>query len=232
MKIAVLGTRGFVGRHIFEYLNQSHIVTGVTRDNLDMLDPLAVNEFLQAGRYDVIVNCAAVMTDNSTLYDARNNLGLFMNFYNKSKLFGKFINLASGAEYDRTQDINQITEELIFDRVPEDSYGWGQNIKSRLCAEKDGFYNIRIFNCFGAGESNTRIFPRYLNRQKTFEIINDRQFDYFSIQDLSTVVQDCIEKDWAINDINAVYTEKYKIASFNSSVEFIKSFNIRSSIFL
>jgi hypothetical protein len=25
-------------------------------------------------------------------------------------------------------------------------------------------------------------------------------------------VQDCIEKDWAINDINAVYTEKYKIS--------------------
>jgi nucleoside-diphosphate-sugar epimerase len=81
-----------------------------------------------------------------------------------------------------------------------------------LCAEKYNFYNIRIFNCFGPGEPETRIFPRYLNKSATFEINNDREFDYFSIQDLCTVVRHCAEHDWLVKDVNAVYTEKYKIS--------------------
>jgi GDP-L-fucose synthase len=95
--------------------------------------------------------------------------------------------------------------------MPKDSYGWGQNIKSRLCAQTDNFYNIRIFNCFGKGEIFSRIFPRFLS-QGYLEISNDRYFDYFSIQDLCKIVQHCAENDWPVKDVNAVYQDKYKIS--------------------
>lgn len=211
MRIAVLGARGFVGRNLAEHLSLGHVVHHVTRDTLNLLDGQAVKQFLTENNFDVIVNCAAVMTNNESLSDARNNLGIFMNFYDNRHLFGRFINTASGAEFDRTQDINNALESALFERMPTDSYGWGQNMKARLCATTPGFYNIRIFNCFGPGEPSTRIFPKFLKEGK-LEIANDRYFDYFSIQDLKTVVQHCVEHPWPINDVNAVYEGKLKIS--------------------
>lgn len=211
MKIAVLGARGFVGRNLTIHLSDKHEVIPVTRETLDMLDPIAVRGFLKEHIFDVVINCAAVMSNDNSLRDAHNNFGMFMNFYNCSGLYGKFINTASGAEFDRKTNIDRELESTIFNRMPSDSYGWGQNMKARLCARTDGFYNIRIFNCFGKGELETRIFPRFLFN-RNLEISNDRYFDYFSIQDLQKVVSHCIDHDWPISDVNAVYDEKLKIS--------------------
>ena len=211
MKIAVLGARGFVGSSIASHLLHNHHVTPVTRDTLDMLDPTAVKEFLRTNKFDVVVNCASMMTDNDSITDARNNLGMFMNFYDNSEYYGKFINTGSGAEFDREYNLWKADESLIFRRMPKDSYGWGQNIKSRLCYQKDNFYTIRIFNCFGRGEINTRIFPRFLSEGQ-IEISNDRYFDYFSVQDLCKVVDHCIDNTWTVKDVNAVYEDKIKIS--------------------
>jgi nucleoside-diphosphate-sugar epimerase len=213
MKIAILGARGFVGRNLVKYLQHSHDVIAVTRATVDLLDADLVKQYLEQNRFDVVVNAAAIMTDNNSLVDTRNNLGIFMNFYNNKHLFGKFINLASGAEFDRSMDISLVDEKEIFYRLPKDSYGFGQNIKSRLCVEQPNFYNLRIFNCFGVDEAVTRIFPRFISKQnEVFEIQNDRYFDYFSIQDLCTVVDSFIDNDHSIKDVNCVYKEKYKIS--------------------
>lgn len=212
MKIAVLGARGFVGSNLTNYLSQKHTVTAVTRDKVDLLDPSEVSDFLTKHNFDVIVNAAAVMTGDDVFADTRNNLGIFMNFYDNAHLFKKFINLASGAEYDRTKNIDNAEESLIFERMPQDSYGFGQNIKSRLAAEKPGFYNLRIFNCFGKGESETRIFPRFLKKKSKFEITGDRYFDFFSIQDLCKVVESFIDNNHVVYDVNCVYMNKYKIS--------------------
>lgn len=211
MKIAVLGARGFVGRNVADHLNQSHQVTYVTRDTLDLLDPVVVKDFLKSNLFDVVVNCASMMTDNNSIVDARNNLGMFMNCYDNSQYYGKFINTGSGAELDRDFNLWLADESLLFNRMPKDSYGWGQNMKSRLCYHKENFYTIRIFNCFGFGEIPTRIFPRFI-KEDYLEISNDRYFDYFSIQDLCKVVDHCIENTWNHKDVNAVYKEKNKIS--------------------
>lgn len=212
MKIAVLGSNGFVGNNVTKHLSKKYSVTPVNRNTIDLLNPHAVKNFLKRNSFDVVVNCAAVMTNDALLHDARNNLGIFMNFFNNFKYFGKFINTGSGAEFNRSKDINCKSEEEILYEVPSDSYGWGQNVKSQLCLERENFYTLRIFNCFGPGELPTRLFPRYLNRNETFRLVNDRYFDYFGINDLNTMIQNCIENDWMYKDVNAVYKYKYKIS--------------------
>lgn len=211
MKIAVLGSNGFVGRNLADHLEKSHEVVRVTRKTLDFMNSYQVHGFCRENQFDIIVNCATVMTDSNSLADARNNLGLFMNFYSQSSLYKKFINLASGAEFDRTKNISFAPPGYLFSVQPEDSYGWGQNIKARICAQSINFYNIRIFNCFGKGELPTRLLPRYLS-QGNIEIKDDRYFDMFSIQDLKKVVQHCIENEWPVKDVNAVYQEKHKLS--------------------
>ena len=236
MKIAVLGSNGFIGNSITTYLREKYTVTPVSRKTLNLINPLEVKEFLQSNYFDVVVNAAAIMTDNTGIQDARNNLGLFMNFYNNSTYFGKFINTGSGAEFDRSLNIDRAKEENIFNVLPSDSYGFGQNLKSRLCYDRDNFYTLRIFNCFGTGEPITRIFPKIINsKESNFIITDNRYFDYFSVEDLCKVVDYYINNtiaDWA-KDINCVYPEKYLISEvidrFNRIHNLNKSIIVNSS---
>lgn len=214
MKIAVLGAGGFVGSSVAKYFAQDNLVISVTRESLNLLDPVVVYKWLEANRFDVIINAATTMNNSDLLADTRNNLGLFMNFYNNRNLFGKFVNFSSGAEFDRRNDINQYSEDKIFTVLPADSYGFGQNMKSRICWDTPDFYTIRIFNCFGLGEISTRIFPKLLQvtQEQPVKITNDREFDYFGIRDLCRLTDYVLHNSPAVKDINAVYTTKYKIS--------------------
>ena len=208
MKIAVIGANGFVGSNLTSHLSKTYQVIPVTRTTVDLLNPVACFDYFKTQSFDVVINAAAVMNNVNDTY---NNLGLFMNIHNARTMFGKFINLGSGAEFDRNTNINQAHPDDIFKVLPVDTYGFGQNVKSRICQSTDNFYTIRIFNCFGTGEATTRIFPKYLSSDQ-FNISNDRYFDYFSIQDLCLTVEHCINNNWTIKDINAVYPDKYKIS--------------------
>ena len=210
MKVAVLGSNGFVGSSLASFLQAKHNIFSINRKTLDLLSHNDVKSFLRKNNFDVILNCATVMTKNDSLYDTRNNLSLFMSFFNNSNLFGKFINFGSAAEYDRTQNIENIKEDETFNRLPEDSYGYGQNVKTRLCYEKENFFGLKIFNCFGLTEANTRTFPRLIN-QPTFRLNPNRYFDFFSIQDLCKVVDHSIRKDLQYKDTNCVYEEKFTV---------------------
>lgn len=218
MKVAIVGSRGFVGSNILRrFTAAGHQTLGLNRDILNMLDPVAVRNWLTDNQPDVIVNCAATMTDDAALHDTRNNLGMFMNFYNNAHLFGKFINTGSGAEFDRRRSMDSIDESELFRSMPADSYGFGQNVKARLCNSRENFYTLRIFNCFGAGEQGTRLLPRFMEAKSEFKIFNDRYFDYFSIDDLYTVVKHySVVKNITngFKDINCVYKDKVRISDF------------------
>lgn len=218
MKVAIVGSRGFVGSNLLQRFRASgHQTLGLNRDILDLLNPTAVRNWLTDNQPDVIVNCAATMTDDASLHDTRNNLGMFMNFYNNAHLFGKFINTGSGAEFDRRRDMTLIDESELFRSMPADSYGFGQNVKARLCNSRENFYTLRIFNCFGPGEQGTRLLPRFIEAKSEFKIFNDRYFDYFGINDLYTVVKHYSVVNNITNgfkDINCVYKDKILISDF------------------
>ena len=224
MKIAVLGANGFVGRSLANHFETRYNVVRATRQHTDLLSAEAVRNLLDQSYYDLVINAAAVMRDNTGIADTHNNLGIFMNFFAYPR-FGKFINLASGAEYDRTRDINCADPTEILTHLPQDSYGCGQNIKSRLVLERNNFYNLRIFNCFGTGESSARLFPRLLSAGKTFEIRDDRFFDYFSIQDLCRVVESFAQNNFAVRDVNCVYEQKHRISEVADLFCTIKNIN-------
>lgn len=223
MKIAVIGANGFVGRNLTEYLSMNHDVYAVARNTVNLLHSESCIKYFNQHKFDVVVNAAAVMTNSDLIDDTYNNLGLFMNLVNCKSSFGKLINLGSGAEFDRTTDINSISEDDISLRLPKDSYGFGQNIKSRICLNESNFYTLRIFNCFGPGELSTRLFPRLISASDTFDISNDRYFDYFSIQDLCTVVENFAINTYAIKDVNCVYQEKLLISQVAEKFTSIKN---------
>jgi nucleoside-diphosphate-sugar epimerase len=227
-KIAILGANGFIGRELVEFLRPTCTVIPVTRDILDLTDFVAVRQFLARGQFDAVINCAAsYQTDQTLLTDTRNNLGIFSNFYHNSNLFGKFINLGSGAEYDVTTNIDGAKEQSIFSCSPQDSYGFGHNIKSRLCLDKENFYTLRIFGCFGGSEAARRIIPKFLACQDTFLLENDRCFDFISVQDLCVVIKSFIENTHTVKDVNCVYAPKQTLSTFLNKFKEIHQINTK-----
>lgn len=214
MKIAVLGANGFVGQHLVKYLSAEYTVIPIVRSTVNLLNYQQVKEFLEYHKFDSIVNAATSHTDDSVLTDTLVNLGMFMNFYHCANLFGQYINLASGAEFDRSVDINQANEVDIFQRLPKDSYGFGHNIISRLCHDRDNFDTLRIFGCFGSNEKPTRLIPRILSSTEHFHIHNDRYFDYISIDDFCLIVNCIIQQRPKNKDTNCVYQNKIKLSEF------------------
>jgi GDP-L-fucose synthase len=220
MKIAVLGANGFIGQVICKHFeSRGYEVHALTRSNIDLTDFTAVSNWLKTVQPDSVVNCATAM--NTDVYDnvykdIRNNVSIFLNFYNNSKYFNKFINVGSGAEFDRTKNIESALETDIMLSMPNDSYGFSKNIISRAVLEHDKFYTLRLFGCFHRSEPNFRLFKRVANGEAVSII--DKQFDYFSAQDFCTVLEHYVNNQAEHKDINCVYKEKLYLSQVLSKL--------------
>lgn len=214
IRIAILGAGGFIGGYLSRKLSQSFEVIPVTRKDIDLTNYTQVTSWLEKYRPNVIINCATSTSNDRAedrcYEDIQNNLSVFLNFYNNSRYFDRFINMASGSEFGRGISLDSVPEEYILKVNPKDSYGYSKNIISRLVLDKDKFYNLRLFSCFGVKELPRRLFSRF-SKQESIDII-DRQVDYFGLQDLLQVVNYYLNiHNLPPKDINCVYKDKHTV---------------------
>lgn len=214
MKIAVLGANGYIGKFLTQWLSkQSMTVIPVSRQTVNLVNYNNVTQWLNKERPNIIVNCATAtghfQTTDFVYKDIQNNLDIFLNFYNNSHLFDRFINVGSGAEFDRTSNIDCANESDIFLKQPKDSYGYSKNIISRLCVEKEKFFTLRLFGCFDQSEPKFRLFQKFI-QQSQVDII-DRYIDYISLTDFCIILDHYLNNN-VTQDINCVYQEKYLLS--------------------
>ena len=210
MKIAVLGARGFLGSYLWNYLvDKNYEVIPVTRDNVNLNDYWAVDQWLCQYQPDVVINCAisggGIKVNDINYGDVQQNLGVFLNFYNNPQV-RKYINIGSGAEFDRNRNIINCYEEDIKSMTPIDSYGYSKNIISRMCLGKSNFYTLRLFGCFDQSEPDIRLFKRFLADKQL--PIDDKYFDFISAADFAKIVEFYCDRNVLPKDINCVYTQK------------------------
>lgn len=209
MKIAILGASGFIGRELCSLLKWQHHIVPITRKTFDLSSYSATASWIFNTKPDVIINCT--IAGGGTELDkidhtiVQSNLAVFLNFYNNPKC-PKFINIGSGAEFDKRGNITAATETDILHRIPADSYGYSKNVIARMVHQRENFYTLRLFGCFGSSESESRLFKRI--QQSDAVTIEQKLFDYMSIQDFSKIVDYyCVHND-LIKDINCVYNTK------------------------
>jgi GDP-L-fucose synthase len=218
MRVLLTGANGFIAKHLSDYMKQDgYDVTLLHRDIADITKKDEVNNFFKDNYFKAVIHCASV-GGNRNIPDAsdcvKNNLSMFYNLMDHQDKFGKFINLGSGAELDRSKNINLASN--LQNCFPVDDYGLSKNIIARLGSQIDKFYNVRIFNVFSHSELETRMIKNnilnYINK-KPIIIHQDKWMDFFYMNDLCEVIKFIIESNSNQKIINCSYKDKYKLST-------------------
>jgi len=242
MKIAILGSNGFIGSYLKENLKRKdREIISITRKDLDLTNELDVKKWLIEIKPNIVINCAILLskigtlnndTDRVDLGKERNNYLIFQSFFNNSDLFDKFINIGSGAEFDKATNIENVDESELYNRYPKDSYGYSKNIISRLCKHKDNLFTLRLFSIYHYTEPPFRLFKNLINcfnSEQKFTV-SDRWQDFISMHDFCKIINYYIDNSDLPKDINCVYPEKTRIIELVN--KFCKLKNIPESILI
>ena len=217
MKILITGAGGFLGQYIARNLEQTHEVIALTRQQLDLSNPISVHEHFVSNHYDVVVNCAAAGRNTPTVEDwsiQSNNVSSVLNLMTYRNSFGKLVNIGSGAEFDISKPIDLASEDDIFDHDPSQSYGRSKNIIARYLSEQPNCFTLRLFGCFDNSEDDRRLFKKLhstLLSRDQFNLV-DREFDMISAADFVTILQAVISNQIVHKNINCVYAKKYRLS--------------------
>ena len=214
MKIAILGARGFLGGYLAKHLSRSHQVIPVTRETLDLTDYHAVDSWMKEAKPDVIVNCAisggGKNVNDINYSDIQRDLTIFLNFYNNENT-PRYINIGSGAEFDKRRSISNCEEQEILQFTPLESYGFTKNTIARMVLQRDNFYTLRLFGCFDSSEPDIRVFKKFLKNGHIAVV--DKYFDFISAKDFAIIVEHFCQNTVAVKDVNCVYDNKLLLST-------------------
>jgi len=197
MKVCVLGARGFIGKNLLRDTDW----IGVTRHDLDLTDPRAVEEYFRNHEYDVVIHCAVIggsrlkPDDGEVFYK---NLLMFENVVSVFK--GKLLYFSSGAS--------------LRGDPPTDPYGLSKWLIDRRIETLSNTYSLRIWGCYGPGELPTR-FSAVCKREGHVIIDQDRYFDFIDIEDVRKIVHQYItSKKSLVKHCDLVYPGKLLLSQW------------------
>ncbi len=204
MNIFITGSNGFIGSHLKEYLNKiysNYILFTPSSKELNLLDEVAVENYILLNKIDIIIHLANKGGDRTTI-DMKNvteyNLRIFFNIAKHEKNVKKIISFGSGAEYSKHKAIIEAKEEDYLKSQPLDEYGFYKSITSKYIEKSQRIVQLRIFGAYGEYENYRFKFITNAivkNLLKLPIVINKNvYFDYIYIDDLVKMI------DWVIHN--------------------------------
>jgi GDP-L-fucose synthase len=221
MKILLTGGKSFLAKELTSYFSKDHTVITTNRNSLDPTDYENVKAFFKHVEVDVLIHTAikgGKRNHPENVMDLYDNLSMFHNLQLFSDKYKVMFNFGSGAEFDRSGDINIAREEDVFGRCPSEYYGLSKNlITRRIVRENKDIYNLRLFGCFGINEEPQRLlrgtYSRFANGESAV-VHQDKYMDYFYAQDIGRVIEyiSMNNSNEIPRDINLCYRQKYKLS--------------------
>jgi GDP-L-fucose synthase len=156
---------------------------------------------------------------------------MFENLAAHSDKFELMVNFGSGAEFDRSSVIENVSEDELFSKLPTDYYGLVKNLIARNIFDNyKNIVNFRLFGCFGSREEPQRLIRSCYNKlvsgQDAF-IHQNKQMDYIFVGDLCRVLDFYMSSSEKLpRDINLCYDQKITLYDVAKMVkDFTKSKN-------
>lgn len=199
--VCILGAGGFVGSNLARFFGAR--ACALTRGELNLLDQGAVDAFFAEKTFKTVFHCAVrggsrMSQDQADVLN--DNLRMFETVAKHSHKFERLVYFSSGARFDRS------TNDVLS--IPLDFYGFSKYIIEKRAESIANLFILRIYGCFGIGESATR-FLTVCAREKSIKIAQDRYFDFIWVDDVCRVAEryaSCVELLPKTADL--VYSEK------------------------
>lgn len=222
MKILIVGSNGFIGKNVSEFLRtKGYIIDTPSHMELDALSEIDVLKYLDKKSYDIIINALDGKSIDKNYFE--NRMRMFYNIAKHNDLYGKMIYFGSGAEYGRELPVCSIEENQINRVIPSDTYGFCLQQMNDYARKSDNIYNIRLFGIFGKYELwNQRFISNAICKAISgypITIRQDRYMDYLYIDDLCKIVEWAIKNKPKFHDYNTVSGRKYSLYDLAETVQ-------------
>lgn len=220
MKILITGGNGYIAKSIYSKLSTQYDITLATRQDFDLTNYAATSQFFDGKYFDVVIHTAVsggsrlkVDTDTTIL----DNISMYWNLVDNQEHFGRLITFGSGAEiYNAKQP-----------------YGLSKKVINQLMADKENYYNLRIFAVFDENEWDTRFIKsniiRYLKKEN-MNIHSDKFMDFFYMEDLISLVNYYITAIDPPALIDCCYLEQYKLSGVANMINTLEDYRVDISI--
>lgn len=180
-----------MGKNILEQIGSRYEFLVPGHLELDLLDQMAVENFLSQNKFDVVIHAANVGGKRSEagmkgVFEA--NKKMFLNLAEHADKFGKMVFFGSGAEYGKQRPIAKVKESDFGQVKPEDEYGQAKYFASEYIASAENITSLRLFGVFGKYEDCTSRFISNAICRAIFGlpiVMNQNVFfDYLYVHDL------------------------------------------------
>lgn len=215
MNILLTGGTGFIGKNLYEGLKGEYKIFAPRHSELEIADYDAVRKYIIKNKIKVVIHTAVKGGD----LVLENILRMFLSIYNNLDLLDRFINFGSGAEYAKTRDLKKVKETELGKFIPQDNYGLGKLICSKLSEGNRKITTILPFGIFGPGEDyRVKFIANSIVKNLLglpIKIKQDVIFDYLYIKDLIPIMKFFLKNQKISGDFNISTTKSislYRIA--------------------
>jgi UDP-glucose 4-epimerase len=214
MKIIIIGSKGFIGQHLFDYyLKKSYIVYGadvvvdyVNTENYFLIDSTNsdFHDVFQSRTFDLCVNCSGAASVPASMENPLRDY--LLNTVNVFKILQaikacqpecKFINLSSAAVYGNPIHL-PVKETSRLN--PISPYGIHKLYSEQICKEFNDLWKIktcslRIFSVYGVGLRKQLYWDLFMKSIKdtSFNLhgTGKESRDYINVNDLVRAIELC-----------------------------------------
>ena len=192
MKVAVLGSNGFMGKY---FTTKCPDWVGISRQDLDLTDQEAVETFFNTFDFDVVVHCA--VKGGSMLVEETGDVthDNILMFENVARVFkGKLIYMSSGAAKSGNP--------------PSKPYGLSKWMIEKRIQHIPNVYTLRVFGCYGSGDGSSMYRDRFKSickRDGHIIIEKDKYFDMIDVEDVLSIVKKYVNGECSTKELDLVY---------------------------
>lgn len=204
------GPNGITGPRIKDYFDRGgeyNILAPSSRE-LDLTDADAVDRYFDENEIDYVIHCAVIYPQKDNHEDFYLNIKMFFNLISHKSDFKKMFYFGSGAEYDKRNDIVNISEDEIGHNIPVDTYGLSKFIMNQAAAQTENVYNIRLFGTLNPNERPIKNVVSNLcykvTRGLPVQLRCDCRFSFTDIDDVVRFIDYAIVNDLQHHDYNFV----------------------------
>lgn len=222
--ILILGSKGFIGKNLVKKFGEFKEKFELYIPTIDLTDEKQVDEYFTITKdmsFSHVIYCA-IKGGRRTKEDSKDivyeNILMLKNLLRHKHLFGKFINLDSGASSFNTP--YGISKYSIYNILKQQ-------------IDHENLYNIKIYNIFAEDELEDRMIKanliNYIN-EKPLIIFKDKLMDFVYFDDFFRLIYYIIEIGGIWHEMDCSYEKKYylsdianiinRLGEYKSTIEF------------